>query len=88
MDCCQHAICIECLACIIPTRPGQRVCPFCRQNNFGEDNAPLIIDESLPDDYNALLLQFPMIDPEAAWEMYQVGIPVEEIAASLAAAEI
>jgi hypothetical protein len=98
MGCCHHAICTECLACIIPTPPGRRVCPFCRMENFevrpnvvarelchyesGEDNAPLIIDESRPDEYNALLLQFPAIDPEAAWEMYQVGIPVEEIAAS------
>jgi hypothetical protein len=98
-NCCQHAICTECLACIVKPPPDDRVCPFCRRTNFeirpnlgvrelthyesGDQASPLVIDESRPDDFNALLLQFPAINPEEAWSLYQAGISVEEIANSI-----
>jgi hypothetical protein len=99
MKCCQHAICTECLACIVKPPPEPRICPFCKVENFtispnfgarqlshfetGEVETPLAIDDSKPDDFNALMLQFPTIDTEIAWVMYQAGISVEEIAAEM-----
>jgi hypothetical protein len=99
MKCCQQAICTECLACIVKPPPEVRVCPFCRVENFtitpnlsarqlshfesGEVDTPLAIDDTRPDDFNALMLQFPMVDTETAWMMYQAGISVDEIAAEI-----
>jgi hypothetical protein len=33
-NCCQHAACTECLACIAKPPPEARLCPFCRAANF------------------------------------------------------
>jgi hypothetical protein len=98
-NCCQHAICTECLACIVKPPPEGRACPFCRVEDFalrpnlssrelahfesGEIDTPVSIDETRPDDFNALMLQFPAIDSEAAWLRYQAGVPVEEIAVEM-----
>jgi hypothetical protein len=48
-----------------------------------DDNALLSLDESKPDDFNALILEFPGIDADVCWSLYQCGISVEEIAATL-----
>jgi hypothetical protein len=41
---------------------------------------PNCINSDRPDEFNALLMQFPTLDEESAWQLYQAGIPVEEIA--------
>jgi hypothetical protein len=42
---------------------------------------PHAMDSDRPDEFNALLWQFPHLNEATAWELYQAGIPVEDIAA-------
>jgi hypothetical protein len=51
----------------------------------GEVEERLMIDDSRPDDFNALVLQFPSIDIDTAWDMYRAGITVDDIADAMGA---
>jgi hypothetical protein len=97
--CCQHPICTECLACIIKPPPENRVCPICQRENLtvrpnvgskelarlpsSEDNQQPVIGEPQLDDFHALLLQFPDIDPETVWSLFQAGVSIKDIAISV-----
>ena len=98
-DCCGHGICTECLSAIISPPPNERLCPFCRSKNFGlkinvdpsnlshkddiDAEPPLIIDQDLPDEINAIILQYDHLDKSAIIELYKAGFTAEEISSDL-----
>jgi hypothetical protein len=48
----------------------------------GQIHEHVDIDSEMPDELIALLLQYPNLDPASARELYEAGIPIEEIAPS------